>query len=358
MKNNNFTAIDTISTQSFEDLKKRILKRLISEGNLDAIKILIDDNPDLLNQSNTLLEDAALHYAAANGNIEVVRYLIDEKRVVLLVTMTHDTINKATTNGWTALHNAALHGHKDVVEILLAKDGIEVNKANKEGATALHWAAAKGHKDVVNLITYYKKLHNLTAQEPSIDKTIEDSFTFTRENGETETLVTQDIFKKLLLEKHDSASFEKYSNNLQILQTSTNKSSHPQLKDSLEELHKIACEFKTESINKMDDIDLMFLCQESSTGFKMTFSQIKSQHSSLFSVVEILKKLQLGILPLIDSEKISYQEFKKNLSEEDLIIIEDFLSKADKSTPFETIKKYIESKWSITDEVTRLLSFI
>jgi ankyrin repeat protein len=335
-------------------------------GYKDVVESLIlKMSPDAINQADNN-GWTALHCSAEEGRTDVVE--------LLLATMMQETINRATKNkdGWiaftfdayqghkngqTALHFAVAKGHKDVVALLLAKDGIDVNKANYDGEKALHLAAEKGHKDVVDLITYYLRIHNLTAQEPSIDKTIEDSFTFTRENGETETLVTADIFKKLLLQRYpDSASFEKYSNNLQILQTSTNKSSHPQLKDSLEKLHKIACEFKTESINKMDDVDLMLLQGESFEGLKMTFSQIKSQYSSLFSVVAILKNLQLQ-RTLIDSENISYQEFKKNLSIEDSIIIEDFLLNADRSTPFETIKKYIKSTWSITDGVKKAIEF-
>jgi hypothetical protein len=378
-------------------------------------KILIDANPDLLNQSDQWLGAAAIHFDAEN-NIDIVKYLIDEKEV---------DVNQADKEGNTALHEAAGKGHKDVVEILLAKDGIYVNKANQYGQTALHYAAARGHKDVVglllenmtpdsinraddegwtalhfaasmgntdivgllleymtleginradedgetalnsavgctdvvNLITYYKKLHNLTALEPSIDKPIEDNFMFKKQNGETETLVTVDIFKKLLLEKYpESALFEQYFNNLQILQTTENKSSNHEVKDSLEKLHKIVRKFKEDSITAMDDVDLMFVQEEMFEGLKMTFSQIKSQHSSLFSVVAILKKIQLQI-PLIDSENIVYQQFTESLSKEDLIIIKDFLSNADKSILFETINKYIVSEWLIEDEVKKAIEF-
>ena len=44
---------------------------------------------------------------------------------------------------------AAFHGHLQVVQILLAKDDIEVNKANNDGVTPLYYAAYKGNLEVV-----------------------------------------------------------------------------------------------------------------------------------------------------------------------------------------------------------------
>ena len=51
----------------------------------------------------------------------------------------------------TPLHWAAVGGHKDVVELLLAH-GAEVNARYSDGYTPLHYAAANGHKDVVELL--------------------------------------------------------------------------------------------------------------------------------------------------------------------------------------------------------------
>jgi ankyrin repeat protein len=43
-------------------------------------------------------------------------------------------------------------GLVDVVQLLLARQGVEVNEAAADGATALHAASQKGHVEVVRLL--------------------------------------------------------------------------------------------------------------------------------------------------------------------------------------------------------------
>jgi ankyrin repeat protein len=54
-------------------------------------------------------------------------------------------------NGWTALHWAAVGGHKDVVELLLNK-GADVTAEDTDGLTALDLAEYGGHKEVFTLL--------------------------------------------------------------------------------------------------------------------------------------------------------------------------------------------------------------
>ena len=43
------------------------------------------------------------------------------------------------------LHVAAEHGHADIVELLLAKEGINVNQRDKSGRTPLYIAVQRGN---------------------------------------------------------------------------------------------------------------------------------------------------------------------------------------------------------------------
>lgn len=106
----------------------------------------------------------ALHCAAREGHVEVVRALIAAGA----------NINAAQTdtnswNGMTALHWAAAQGHLELACLLLAKDGIDVNAEQTDasgctGMTALHWAAFSGHVDVVRaLIAANANIHAVTA---------------------------------------------------------------------------------------------------------------------------------------------------------------------------------------------------
>jgi ankyrin repeat protein len=280
-----------------------IFRLAAKSGSIDLVELLIDRGIDV-NQPDQF-GYTALHEAASLGHTDLVRWIIEEKKV---------DVNKADKYGETALHFAAERGSIKVVELLLQKMTPEaINQANQNGATVLGLAKEYNNKDVVNLITYYKKLHDLTAKEPSIDNSIEDSFEFYSGGGETKKLITADVFKKLLLQKYpELALFEEYLNNLQILQISTNESSSFEVKESVEKFFNIAWEFKEESTNKIDDIDLMFVEQGSFEGVKMTFLQIKYGYASLFDIVEILEKLQKRE-PLQSQESRLLEYFKKDL---------------------------------------------
>ena len=51
----------------------------------------------------------------------------------------------------TPLHQAAFHGHKDVVTLLLSA-GASASVVNKQGATPLQYAASEDHTEVMALL--------------------------------------------------------------------------------------------------------------------------------------------------------------------------------------------------------------
>lgn len=53
--------------------------------------------------------------------------------------------------GWTVLHAAAYHGHKELVGFLLIS-GSNVNALDKRGNTPLHLAVGRGHMDTVRSV--------------------------------------------------------------------------------------------------------------------------------------------------------------------------------------------------------------
>jgi ankyrin repeat protein len=55
-------------------------------------------------------------------------------------------------NGWTPLHIAAVNGHKEVVRLLLSKEGMDPELVDDSGQTALEWAAKLGHVDIVHIL--------------------------------------------------------------------------------------------------------------------------------------------------------------------------------------------------------------
>ena len=84
----------------------------------------------------------ALHLAAMNGHRDVAALLLERMDKALIAAKSN--------NGRTALHHAAMNGHEDVVALLLdRRQGGDVAATDKDGRTTLHLAAENGHVYVV-----------------------------------------------------------------------------------------------------------------------------------------------------------------------------------------------------------------
>ncbi|XP_057659691.1 ankyrin repeat and SAM domain-containing protein 1A-like isoform X6 [Diorhabda carinulata] len=86
---------------------------------------------------------SALHHAALNGHKEIVKLLLE-----------HDaSTNIVDSKGSSPLHLAAWSGNVDIVRLLLSGPSMcNVNLTNKNDETALHCAAQYGHTQVVSLL--------------------------------------------------------------------------------------------------------------------------------------------------------------------------------------------------------------
>ena len=84
--------------------------------------------------------ESALDKAAKSGHVNVVRYLLNQKKGSYLY---------KNREGEVALHWAAKFGRVKVVNYLLRK-GFGVNDRDGTGKTALHMAVESGHMDVID----------------------------------------------------------------------------------------------------------------------------------------------------------------------------------------------------------------
>ena len=73
---------------------------------------------------------------------------------------TTDVAVNVCSYGWTALHYAAVEGHFEIVELLLAR-GVDVRAHDKDGVTAAFRAHAAGHDDVVCLMLSFVKTDDI-----------------------------------------------------------------------------------------------------------------------------------------------------------------------------------------------------
>ena len=93
---------------------------------------------------------AAIHIAAYNGNMGVVRVLCDEYGVDINCS-TSNTIEERPKKGLTPLYWAAVNGQTELVKMLIDITDVNVN-CTEDGDRALHVASRNGHIALMNLL--------------------------------------------------------------------------------------------------------------------------------------------------------------------------------------------------------------
>jgi glyoxylase-like metal-dependent hydrolase (beta-lactamase superfamily II) len=110
-------------------------------GDLDRIKLLLKEKPELLDLKNED-DETPLHYAAYSGQKRIVQYLIGKGA----------NIESKEVMGHTPLHFAAYGGQTEAANVLISNKAL-LNTENIESNTPLHYAAQLGKIEMVrNLI--------------------------------------------------------------------------------------------------------------------------------------------------------------------------------------------------------------
>ena len=85
----------------------------------------------------------ALHYAAAAGHLDVLRYFIEDRGCSAAC---------EDQDGQTPLHHAAWENHLDVVQYLVEKQQMEPFDRTNLGTTVLHRACSGGSIDIIHYL--------------------------------------------------------------------------------------------------------------------------------------------------------------------------------------------------------------
>jgi hypothetical protein len=130
----NETILLRLAANDRSPLVRRVAAKRIDE--------LAEQNPNLVLSSDN--EGVTqLHKAVLSGHRDVVELLLAKG----------SNVNATNLFGWTPLHAAANAGYKEMVELLLAhKANINAKDKDQMNRTPLHWAAQQGHRDVVELL--------------------------------------------------------------------------------------------------------------------------------------------------------------------------------------------------------------
>ena len=109
-------------------------------GDIAILQYLVENGADIKAQ-DTIHSRAVLHFAAENGNLECVKYLAEHGA---------DLLDK-DAYGATALHYAAGKNHLDVIKYLVSKK-MDYTAKDARGWTAMHYAANGGSIDVIKYL--------------------------------------------------------------------------------------------------------------------------------------------------------------------------------------------------------------
>ncbi|KAK1428721.1 hypothetical protein QVD17_17560 [Tagetes erecta] len=115
----------------------------IQFGDLELVKTLLNKDPFLAQQTTVYDRHSALHIAAANGQIEIVSMLLEDRSV------SPDCLNR---HKQTPLMMAAMHGKIDCVKKLIEAKANILMFDSPNGRTCLHYAAYYGHSDCLETI--------------------------------------------------------------------------------------------------------------------------------------------------------------------------------------------------------------
>lgn len=113
-----------------------------------------------------------LLWAAENGNIEDVRRLLSKTGPLQDLTA---EINHRGLDQWTALHFAANEGHIDIVRELLSHEDCDRECLSSINRTPLHLAAIRGHTNIVRLLLEDPCGSGIPVEKLSIDKNVKDA---------------------------------------------------------------------------------------------------------------------------------------------------------------------------------------
>ncbi|XP_028934859.1 ankyrin repeat and sterile alpha motif domain-containing protein 1B isoform X4 [Ornithorhynchus anatinus] len=128
-------------------------------------------------------KDQELLEAARTGNVALVEKLLSGRKggilgggsgalplSSLLSIWRGPNVNCTDSSGYTALHHAALNGHKDIVLKLLQYEA-STNVADNKGYFPIHLAAWKGDVDIVKILIHHGPSHSRVNEQNNENET-------------------------------------------------------------------------------------------------------------------------------------------------------------------------------------------
>jgi ankyrin repeat protein len=119
---------------------RKALEYAVQMNHMRIVKYLISEEPNIskMEKSGTSL----LHQAAKAGNLELLHFLVEERKV---------DVNEIYDTNTTPLHLASQHGSLEIVNYLLEKK-IDIMSRDTFGQTPLHLAVKGNQYEIVKFL--------------------------------------------------------------------------------------------------------------------------------------------------------------------------------------------------------------
>jgi len=168
LKTVEFGAVDDSKNEA-----KDSLHAAVEEGNIDAIKSLLERGMDI--NARNASNKTPLDRAATKGNVDVVRFLIERGAEVdsrdnwegtplhsacsslsghdvSRILLDHGAnVNAMTQDYWTPAHFSVAYGYLEITKLLLER-GADLHAVNREGQTPYEASLAFGHREIADLL--------------------------------------------------------------------------------------------------------------------------------------------------------------------------------------------------------------
>ena len=169
-EHNNFEALRVFLTKKdlrFEEplfirnnAENSVVHVACMHGNLEIIKIIVSKIFEGFSSLETYITaknsegNNCFHIACLKDHFNIVEYFLRDLKINYFLDQTDSEYN-------TPLHQAALHGHLRIVDILLMH-GADLNMKNKDGDTALELSCRKGFFDISKtLIMHHTSIQSI-----------------------------------------------------------------------------------------------------------------------------------------------------------------------------------------------------